>query len=178
MAKRMGYVLGALLALILAGGIYLWRDSGLPPAVGAFAAPAPASGAKVAWVDLDRLKVERPTIVLGKRNIFGTVPPTPPPTPPPDPNVTPETPAPVTPTPPTPTPSPPPITLKFIGLVAKETSKGSKIAILLSEQKEILHGREGDLLAGRYRIVKIGIESIDIEDVTTSNTQRIALRGN
>jgi hypothetical protein len=175
-----GIIVAALVALLFSGGAYLWRASEQPlPEVGVPAAAA-AGNAKIARIGLERLSEERPLVELGRRNPFKekpTAPPTPPPTPTRDPNAPTPTDTPPPPPPPTPTdPPPPPIPLKYIGLVEPGSKK--KVAVLLSDQKEILHGREGDVVAGRYRIVKIGIESIDIEDMTVSNTQRIPLRGN
>ena len=56
-------------------------------------------------------------------------------------------------------PPPPPIPLKFIGIL--ERANGEKWAVL-SDGKVTMHGRDGDIVDGRYRIVKIGAESIEL----------------
>lgn len=69
---------------------------------------------------------------------------------------------------------PAPITLKFIGTI--EAPGIGKIAAL-SDGKFIFHGREGDVIEGRYRIVKIGVESIILEHVDGRGRQTIRLTG-
>jgi hypothetical protein len=72
-------------------------------------------------------------------------------------------------------PAPPaPIPLKFIGVV--EAPGVGKIAAL-SDGKFVYHGREGDIVDGRYRIVKIGVESIVVEYVDGRGRQTIRLTG-
>jgi hypothetical protein len=76
---------------------------------------------------------------------------------------------------PTGPPPPPPITLKFIGVVAR-TGGAGKIAVL-SDGKFVYHGREGDIIEGRYRVVKIGEESIQMEYADGRGRQTIRLTG-
>jgi hypothetical protein len=76
-------------------------------------------------------------------------------------------------TPPGP-PPPPPITLKFIGLVEK--ADGFKVAVL-TDGKTTMFGREGDIIDGRYRIVKIGVESIELTHANGSGRQTVRLTG-
>ena len=47
----------------------------------------------------------------------------------------------------------------------------------LSDGRATLSGIEGDVLDGRYRIVRIGIESIVMEYVDGKGRQTIPLRG-
>jgi hypothetical protein len=166
-------IAGVLLAV--AAALFFWPRTEEPVASSA-AAPVKVA-ADVPWIQLDRLKSPNPSVPLGKRNIFTYGPTAPPPTPPP----VVDTPAPQM-VPPTlepggapPTPAAPPLTLKFMGIA--QPDGGGKIALLLTEQKEILHGREGDTLAGRYRILKIGLESVEIEEVTTGQKQTIRIGG-
>jgi hypothetical protein len=161
--------------VVLVGALWFWQQPGTPVASSS-AAPARGSGPEVPWIHLDRLKSPNPAVGLGRRNIFGYGVTAPPPVE--YTEAPPEiyTPPPITMPPgPTPTPAPPPLTLKFMGVAQPEG--GKKIALLLTEQKEILHGREGDVLAGRYRIVKIGLESVEVEEVTTGQKQSIAIGG-
>lgn len=72
----------------------------------------------------------------------------------------------------------PPIPLKFIGVV--ETSDGTMLAVLVPRQGNTsspMHGREGDIIDGRYRIVKIGNESIEMTYVDGRGRQTIRLTG-
>jgi hypothetical protein len=71
-------------------------------------------------------------------------------------------------------PPPPPITLKFIGVVQK--ADGTKIAVL-SDGKRPIHGTEGEEIEGRYKILKIGTESIEIAYIDGRGRQTIRLTG-
>src|SRR5687768_14197993 len=82
-----------------------------------------------------------------------------------------EAPKPVMPIGPPPTP---PIPLKFIGVL--ERANGVKWAVL-SDGKVPMHGREGDIVDGRYRIVKIGTESIEMTHIDGRGRQVIRLTG-
>jgi hypothetical protein len=73
-------------------------------------------------------------------------------------------------------PPPPPIPLKFIGLVEKVD--GVKLAVLApGEGRSPMHGKEGDIIDGRYRILKIGIESIEMAYLDGRGRQTIRLTG-
>ncbi len=77
---------------------------------------------------------------------------------------------------PPPAPALPPFGVKFVGSVEQ---KGTKVAILLSDdKKEVLTGREGDTVANRLRIVRIGLESVEVQDVGSDRVRRIPLKGN
>jgi hypothetical protein len=111
-------------------------------------------------VHLQDLHAARPKPVDVERNLF-RFKTKPPPLPPPQPNVVeaPVTIAPPVPTGP-PTPPPPPlITLKYLGFVNRS---GEKFAILSDSTGRTEHGKEGAEIAGRYRILKIGVESVEI----------------
>jgi hypothetical protein len=70
---------------------------------------------------------------------------------------------------------PPPIPLKFIGVV-EEPALHRRIAAL-SDGRFTYYGTEGDIIEGRYRIVKIGIESIEMVHVDGRGPQTIRLSG-
>jgi hypothetical protein len=70
----------------------------------------------------------------------------------------------------------PPLTVKYIGAV--ENRQGLRVAVLLTERKEILTGQQGEVVGNRYKIVKIGLESVDIQEVGTEQVRRVPLRGN
>jgi hypothetical protein len=71
-------------------------------------------------------------------------------------------------------PPPPPITLKFIGIVH---AKGQAIAVFRSEAGDVFHGREGELVEGQYRVIRIGVESVDVSYADGRGRQRIPLSG-
>jgi len=75
---------------------------------------------------------------------------------------------------PRPAPTAPPIALKFIGTMA---SADRGLIAALSDGTFVFHGREGDVVDGRYRIVQIGVESIVLERVDGSGRQTIRLTG-
>jgi len=70
----------------------------------------------------------------------------------------------------------PPMNLKFIGAVGN--ALGVKVAVLITERNEVLTGQTGEVVANRYRIEKIGIESVDLEDISSGQSRRIPLKGN
>lgn len=72
-------------------------------------------------------------------------------------------------------PPPPPIPLKFIGLVRKQ-GEDVKIAVL-SDSRGVYHGREGDIVEGRYRIVRIGTDTVELTYVDGRGRQVIRLSG-
>jgi hypothetical protein len=123
-------------------------------------------------VRLDELKGERPDAEGTDRNPFRFKPKPPPP--PPAPPVTqrpaqPEGP-PVNQGP----PPPPPIPLKFIGTV--EPKPGDKVAAF-SDCRYTFRGREGEVIDGRYRLVRIGVESVVMEYVDGRGRTTIRLSG-
>ena len=82
---------------------------------------------------------------------------------------------------PTPPPVPagppplPPIPLKFIGVLTR--ANGVKWAVLSDGKSAPQHGREGDVIDGRYRIVKIGTESIELTYVDGRGRTTVRLTG-
>ncbi len=83
--------------------------------------------------------------------------------------------APPAPTGPPPPPPPPPIPYKFIGLV--ESGPAKRIAVLSDGRGSPVYGREGDIIEGRYRILRIGAESIEMEHIDGRGRQTIRLSG-
>ena len=69
----------------------------------------------------------------------------------------------------------PPIAMRFIGLV-EEQDHVRKIAIL-TDGRGIYQGREGDIIEGRYRIVRIGVESVELAYLDGRGRQTIRLSG-
>ena len=140
------------------------------------AARASGSGAEVLApeVHLESLERQRPMPGDADRNLFrfksrAAPPPAPaggrpvkPPTPP-------------VPDGPQPTPQVPPIPLKFIGIL--EVPGQSQRVAVLSDPRGVYHGREGDIIEGRYRILRIGSESIELAYVDGRARQTLRLSG-
>src|SRR5713226_972530 len=121
-------------------------------------------------VHLDALAAERPKPGSGQRNLFRFKP-----KPPPPPKVTtPAETASILPTGPPPPPPLPPITLKFIGTLDRA---GKKIAVLSDSAGHVDYGWEGSTIGGRYRVLKIGVESIEMSYLDGRGRQTIRLTG-
>jgi hypothetical protein len=71
---------------------------------------------------------------------------------------------------------PPPIALKFIGLV-EAPSQAGRVAILSDGRGNVFYGKEGDTIEGRYRMVKIERELIELSYVDGRGRQTIRLSG-
>jgi hypothetical protein len=83
-------------------------------------------------------------------------------------------PAPIVFAPPGPPPLPP-IPFKFIGLV--EGAAGARIAVLSDSRGLVVHGGEGAIIDGRFRILAIGAETIDIAYADGRGRQTLRLTG-
>jgi hypothetical protein len=176
MVNRRRAALGAAAAVVLAAVLYS-RVHGSAPVAGFIAlAPRETPAAEpLPRIDLRRLEARGMVPTLGQRDIFDYGPPPPTPPPPPPPKVAEASPvAPATPPPPTPVPLAP-INVKYIGTL--ESKAGLKVAVFLTDDREVLTGQTGEVIANRYRIVRIGLESVDLQDVGTGQTRRVPLRG-
>ncbi len=74
---------------------------------------------------------------------------------------------------PPPPPPPPPITLKYYGYTAQRAD-GHKRAFFL-DGDDIFVAAEGDMVKRRYKIVRIGVSSVVVEDTQFNNTQTLPL---
>lgn len=179
--------LGAVLGALLVFQVLPMMMGGDQPAAGKTAASPAAAAAParpgqkgalgpVEDVRLAKLEQEWPAPGDTRRNPFTMAPTPPPPSAPSGPAkpVDDEPAAPAPPPGPPPPPPIPPITLKFIGVISSDSI--GKIAGL-SDGKFVYRGREGQTIEGRYRIVKIGEESIQIEYVNGTGRQTIRLSG-
>ena len=93
------------------------------------------------------------------------------------PPITKAPPAVTTPTGPPPAPSMPPIALKFIG-IWEMTEQKRKVAVLTDGRGGVpIYGGEGDTVEGRYKIVRIGAESIELTYLDGRGRQTIRLSG-
>ena len=179
-----------LAALGLVAGIYLviimWPGkSADPPASQSNQARATTGKAETGPLDpaqldvrLDALKQARPEASAGDRNPFKFYVKPPPPPPPPAPTSGrgldggAAAPPPLV---PDPGPPPPPaIPLKFFGIV--EPKPGDRVATF-SDCRTTTYGREGDIISGQYRLVKIGVESVVMEYLDGRGRTTIRLSG-
>jgi hypothetical protein len=72
-------------------------------------------------------------------------------------------------------PPPPPIPLKFFGVM---TVNGQRIASFIDERGNTFSGKEGDVLEGRYRLLRInGQDSVDLAFLDGRGRQSIRLTG-
>jgi hypothetical protein len=73
------------------------------------------------------------------------------------------------------TPAPPQLVL--MGMAEESTPAGPRrTAIIGTEGDDVLFVHEGDTVAGRYRVTKIGADAVELQDVTNNAYRRIALR--
>ena len=188
--RRRQLVLGGLVVVLIVVIVRMWPGtSAAPPQTSnravstntprqpeasAAAGAAPAAAPTPPGVHLDALRAERPKPAASERNLFRFKPKAPPP-PPPAP-VRPAPPAAPVSTAPAGPPPPAPITLKFIGVVEAPTH-GEKIAILSDGKNPPFYGKEGAIIEGRYRILKIGVESVELAYADGRGRQTIRLTG-
>jgi hypothetical protein len=72
-------------------------------------------------------------------------------------------------------PDHPPLDLELIGIVeAREQS--ARVAVL-SDTRGVYHGYEGDIIEGRFRIVRVGDESVEIVRLADQTSHVIRLAG-
>jgi len=127
-------------------------------------------------VRLGDLKEPPPQPGDTKRNPFKFYVPPPPP-PPPRPVVPPPPPQPK---PgdadyhPPPPPPPPPIPLKFIGILEQGTTK---VAIFSDGKGPPVYSKEGAVVLGQYKLMKIGVESVTMSYLDGRGIQTIPMRG-
>jgi hypothetical protein len=124
-------------------------------------------------VHLRTLDDERPKPISGERNLFRFRPKPPPAAPPA------AAPPPVVRNIPSVSAGPPPlppIPLKFIGIVEAPT-QSKRIAALVDSTGHSFKGTEGDVVAGQYRILKIGVESVEMAYLDGRGRQTIRLTG-
>jgi hypothetical protein len=172
-------VLIPLLVILLGGGAYVtqpWSsDTPAPARQAAPAAQAPQKTvAEVADIRLDLLtatgsddaSVARNPFRFQQRAVAASAP------------VRRAVPPPQAIAPPVPTgpPPPPPITLRFIGLIEAPPNTG-RVALLSDGRGGLMHGREGDTVDGRYKMLRVGTDSIEMAYVDGRGRQTIRLSG-
>jgi hypothetical protein len=186
LGRREKALLGLLAAATVVGA-FVWLRH---PKAGPAATARPRSSlpaAPIPRIDLARLDARAPAANVGGRDLFdfgapSFVPvaaPAPPPAGTPPPAASPGGPGgtatlgdlagPAV-------PRLPPLNLKYIGSV--DNGKGVKVAVLVTDRNEVLTGQPGQILANRYRVARIGLESVDLEEIGSGQTRRIPLKGN
>jgi hypothetical protein len=169
------------IALIVAAGAFVavaayragWMtsapDAAAPTETGSAAArKEPQSKGQPTEVDLTALKAPRTEPGDTLRNPFRFKPKPAPAPPPVQTTAAPQHEQPAGP------PPPPRITLKFIGIA--EGKLPGRVAILRDE-RGVYYGHEGDIIEGRYRILRIGVESIDLAYLDGTGRQTIRETG-
>lgn len=73
-------------------------------------------------------------------------------------------------------PPPPPITLRLIGMLNAPTQAG-RVAVLSDGRGNVFNGREGDIIEGRYRLLRIGADSVELAYTDGRGRQVIRLSG-
>jgi hypothetical protein len=139
-------------------------------------APAATATMPVADVKLELLQQKRPELEEADRNLFRFQPRPAPPAPAAAP--APVAPKPVMPAPVVPSgpPPPPPIGLRFIGLVDAPTQAG-RIGILSDGRGNIFYGKDGDIIEGRYRVLKVSPDAVELAYLDGRGRQTIRLTG-
>jgi hypothetical protein len=172
MVKQRRVQVMAGVGVVLAGLAWWWLRGGpARPADRAAQTAAGGLGSAVPRIGLDRLARRGGPLAPGKRGLFvyGAPPPTPVPPPTLAPVITLPTPEPL----PTPTP-PPALTVKYMGSV--DNGKGIQVAIFVTDKKEVLAGRVGETVMNRFRVMKIGYESVDVQQLGFDQVQRLPLK--
>ena len=120
---------------------------------------------------LDALKQAAPVPTASQRNPFRFQPKAPPPQ-----AARPVQPPPQTYVPPpiaTGPPPPPPIPLKYVGFLAP--SQTERVAVLSDARGNPFYGKEGEIIEGRYRVLRIAADSVDIAYADGRGRQTIRL---
>jgi len=125
--------------------------------------------APVVDLDLDRLRTVGGQLRESERDPFRFRPKPPPPAP----RIQAPPPVAVPPVPQGP-PPPPPIALKFFGVM---TVNGQRMAAFSDVRGNTFTGKEGDVLEGRYRLLRIGSDSVDLAYLDGRGRQSIRLTG-
>jgi len=174
MRNRLGWLLTWGAALWLVSGSVADAQQRPKAAPAARRTKAPPTLPPVADVKLDTLHAPAAEPPKVTRNPFRFYQPPPPP----PPKVAARPPEPVFVAPPVPTgpPPPPPITLRFIGLIEAPQRSG-RVALLSDGRGGLMNGREGDIIEGRYRVLRVGTDSIDLAYADGRGRQTIRLSG-
>jgi hypothetical protein len=180
-SRRQLLVLGVL-GVVLAAVVYarLGRDTAAVvatpsnPVAGTAGQARESVQAPVADVKLELLEAGRAEAAPARRNPFRFREAEPPPQP--ERIVAPPRPVPFTPPVPAGPPPPPPIPLRLIGMLNAPTQAG-RVAVFSDGRGNTFNGREGDIIEGRYRLLKIGADSVELAYTDGRGRQVIRLSG-
>jgi len=178
--RRQLWLLGALAVVLVVVAYREWPRTAATPVSSSKPSGAAASkgrgapaGVAAPDVHLDSLQAQRPVPAPTTRNLFRFKPKPPPPPPPSAGHPVgggsgsasgPQGPPPL-----------PPIPLKFIGIV--DLPGRRKVAVLRDPAGNIDYGGEGAIIGGRYRVLRIGVESIEMAYLDGNGRQTIRLTG-
>ena len=167
------YVAGAAaLVALLVIARPVWNPSTIAPdetsnpSVGA---TGPAPVVPVVDLNLDRLRVVGGELPAATRDPFRFRP-----QPQPAPRVQAPPPVAVVPPPDTGPPPPPPIPLKYIGGI---TVSGQRVASFVDGRGNTFNGKEGDILEGQYRLLRIGADWVEVAYLDGRGRQTIRMTG-
>ena len=125
-------------------------------------------------------KVQAVDVEGGRRNLFAVGQPPPPPLPP-EPKIKPKAGSqvaavapPTGPPQPPPEPQAPPITLKYYGYSSARGDNRKRAFFL--DGDDILVAAEGETVKKRYRVVRIGVNSVVMEDTQFKHEQTLPLQ--
>jgi hypothetical protein len=172
-----------LLVLLVVGAVGYWmwpwgaQGTGAPGQASARAGATSAAGQGVADINLELLKRERGDLTAPDRNPFrferrasaaATARPQ-----------AVRRPAPVqeVPTGPLPPPPPPPIPLRYIGYLQPRDAVAGRVAVLSDGRNNVFNVREGEVIEGRYRLLRVGNDSADLIYLDGRGRQTIRLSG-
>jgi hypothetical protein len=153
-------------------------DVSVAPASRATAPAAANPAVPVAGVKLELLQQTRPGLEDAERNLFRFEPRVAPPAPV-EPRPAAAPPQPVAPAPvavPSGPPPPPPISLRYIGLVDAPSQAG-RLAILSDGRGNIFYGKDGDIIEGRYKVLGVSPDAVELSYLDGTGRQTIRLTG-
>jgi hypothetical protein len=116
------------------------------------------------------LQAAREELPAAERNPFRFKPKPPPPAPPVVRNTSPSIVAPLVPTGP---PPPPPIPLRVIGVIEGQP----RLGIMSDGRGNVFYGKEGDIIDGRYRVLRVGPDSADLSYTDGRGRQTLRMSG-
>jgi hypothetical protein len=66
--------------------------------------------------------------------------------------------------------------LRFIGLI-EAPQRAGRVALLSDGRGGLMNGREGDIIEGRFRLLRVGTDSLDIAYADGRGRQTVRLSG-
>ena len=166
--------ISVLVGLLVVGALVYFVNrsqiGGGMPQVSADAKFAPL-GVQEPQLRLDLLaKLQKEESLTAQRNIFNATPPPPPPKPGRNPDGTPKV---VGPPPPPPIP-PVQVPGEFFGYAVRPAPSGRRFAFFKNGD-DVLVVAEGDSFLSNYRLIHIGNDSADVEEISSGRHARVAM---